>query len=416
MKEVNREDLYAEVWREPMTTVAVRYGVSSNYLARVCESLNVPRPARGYWAKLAVNKAPKQPALPPLPLGERLALTPVVDPIKEVAETALPRDQKARKANKRQLGTHPLLDGVKAHFAKTRRDDSGLLKPYKRLLPDLVLSEAMLEPGLALANTLYNHFEAAGHHVLMAAKSGRFHRAAVEVRDFKSKHDRYPELWWPERVTIVAVGQVAIGLTIFERTEEVDCQYVDGKYVDVDKLTDLLRRRAARQSSWTFKRERASGKFCIQAYCPYNTASWTRQWRTDDSRKWPAIIEEIVASAQAITVEMTELVRLGDLAAEARRLEWEEQSRRWKQEREKRLAAEALKNATAELKEIIRSWAETKAMHAFFEQAEQSLDSVDEGERHALRERIHQARAVMQADDPLFALLHWKTPAERVEK
>ncbi|HPA80588.1 MAG TPA: hypothetical protein PLS95_07210 [Thermoanaerobaculales bacterium] len=34
---VTREKLYEEVWAEPMTTVAARYGVSSNFLARVCE-------------------------------------------------------------------------------------------------------------------------------------------------------------------------------------------------------------------------------------------------------------------------------------------------------------------------------------------------------------------------------------------
>ena len=250
----------------------------------------------------------------------------------------------------------------------------------------------------------------------MAPRSGRFHRAEVEVRDLKSKNNRYPELWWPERLTIVAVGEVAIGLTIFERTEEVECQYVDGKYVYVGNLTDLLRRRAARQSTWTSKRERASGRFCIQAYCPYNTANWTRQWRIKNSSEWPAIIGEIVAGAQAIAVELAELVRLGDLAAEKRQREWEEQSRRREQERLEKLAAEALKNATAELKEIIRAWAEAKAMHAFFDQAENSLDAVDERDRPALRERIDQARAVIGAPDPLLALANWNTPIERTAK
>jgi len=60
---VSREQLYKEVWAEPMTTVALRYKVSSSFLARVCTWLNVPRPERGYWAKLAVGKASKQPSL-----------------------------------------------------------------------------------------------------------------------------------------------------------------------------------------------------------------------------------------------------------------------------------------------------------------------------------------------------------------
>jgi hypothetical protein len=72
----NRQALYDQVWAEPMTTVAARYGVSSSFLARVCERLNVPRPARGYWAQLAVGRAPATPPLPEARPGDptRLAL------------------------------------------------------------------------------------------------------------------------------------------------------------------------------------------------------------------------------------------------------------------------------------------------------------------------------------------------------
>lgn len=41
-----------------MTKVAEQFGVSGSYLTRVCTTLNVPRSERGYWAKLAVGKAP----------------------------------------------------------------------------------------------------------------------------------------------------------------------------------------------------------------------------------------------------------------------------------------------------------------------------------------------------------------------
>jgi len=55
-----------------MLKVAARFGVSSSYMARVCTLLNVPRPARGYWARLAVGKAPKQSALPKPQTGDLL--------------------------------------------------------------------------------------------------------------------------------------------------------------------------------------------------------------------------------------------------------------------------------------------------------------------------------------------------------
>jgi len=73
---VSREALYEMVWSEPMLRVAARFGVSSSYMARVCTLLNVPRPERGYWAKLAVGKAPKQPPLPEPRPGDPLEWRP----------------------------------------------------------------------------------------------------------------------------------------------------------------------------------------------------------------------------------------------------------------------------------------------------------------------------------------------------
>ena len=55
--QVSREALYDEVWRHPMLRVAERYGVSSSFMARVCTSMNVPRPPRGHWAKLEADLA-----------------------------------------------------------------------------------------------------------------------------------------------------------------------------------------------------------------------------------------------------------------------------------------------------------------------------------------------------------------------
>lgn len=62
---VSRERLYEEVWAEPMTTVALKYKVSSSFLARICTRLKVPRPQRGYWAMYATGKRPKKPVACP---------------------------------------------------------------------------------------------------------------------------------------------------------------------------------------------------------------------------------------------------------------------------------------------------------------------------------------------------------------
>jgi hypothetical protein len=49
---ISRDALYVLVCAKPMLRVAEQFAVSSSYMARVCQQLHVPRPERGYWAKL----------------------------------------------------------------------------------------------------------------------------------------------------------------------------------------------------------------------------------------------------------------------------------------------------------------------------------------------------------------------------
>jgi hypothetical protein len=61
-----RLKLYEEVWTEPMTTVAVKYGISDNGLRKRCKALNIPLPPAGYWAKVKAGKpVPDRVPLPP---------------------------------------------------------------------------------------------------------------------------------------------------------------------------------------------------------------------------------------------------------------------------------------------------------------------------------------------------------------
>jgi hypothetical protein len=63
---VSREELYHEIWQEPMTKVAPRYWISDVGLAKVCQKHNIPRPPVGYWAKSGVGQHVEQTPLPTL--------------------------------------------------------------------------------------------------------------------------------------------------------------------------------------------------------------------------------------------------------------------------------------------------------------------------------------------------------------
>jgi hypothetical protein len=53
---LDRQKLYDEVWSDPVSIVAQRYGLSDVGLAKICRKLRIPLPGRGYWAKVKVGK------------------------------------------------------------------------------------------------------------------------------------------------------------------------------------------------------------------------------------------------------------------------------------------------------------------------------------------------------------------------
>lgn len=70
---VSREWLYEEVWAEPKRKVEAHYCVSSSFLARVCQRMNVPCPPRGSWARKTAGMTSKAPPLPASEPGDELA-------------------------------------------------------------------------------------------------------------------------------------------------------------------------------------------------------------------------------------------------------------------------------------------------------------------------------------------------------
>lgn len=61
---ITRESLYSEVWAEPVSRVAPRYGISGVSLGKVCRKHKIPLPPRGYWAKINAGHSPKKIPLP----------------------------------------------------------------------------------------------------------------------------------------------------------------------------------------------------------------------------------------------------------------------------------------------------------------------------------------------------------------
>lgn len=154
---LTREALYDLVWSEPMLKVAAQYGVSLSYMARVCTLLNVPRPERGYWAKLAVGKTSPKPPLPDAQPGDELVWSRDGETIKVTRPLPRPPSKKPKRKAKPTVvrsDQHPLFNGAKALFESGRLSYAvGYLKPAKRLLVDLIVTTALISPAARTRNS-----------------------------------------------------------------------------------------------------------------------------------------------------------------------------------------------------------------------------------------------------------------------
>lgn len=413
---VSRDELYRLVWSQPMTKIAEQYDVSGSYLARICSLLNVPRPARGYWAKLAVGKAPSQIPLPAPRPGDPLNWSKeseFVAPVKPRAPQRRNAEKKVRIARKQ---VHGLVRGAKAHFENSRAvDDGTYLKPYKKLLIDVTASQASLDKSLQLANDLFNALESIGHRVVLAPADAHLRRGRIEEREVAAKprnHWEYSNLWSPWRPTVVYVGTVAIGLAVIEMSENVTLRYLGDKYVRESEYVPP-RNRGWADHSWTTNRHIPSGRLRIAAYSPYSGADWLAQWQETKSASLHSQIRTIVEAIEAAAPELVTKLEEAERQAEIRHQEWLIEEERRRRAEDRRRVEQSIVDSKTELLQVIERWHDVTSIENFFVGVEQRVDSLPKAEQGQVLERLALARAFLGTQDPLDFIRSWNTPEER---
>ena len=418
---VTRESLYTLVWAEPMLKVAARFGVSSSYMARVCGAMNVPRPERGYWARLAVGKQAPKPKLPDAGPGDELQWSPGSVPHSIRRPLPRPPAEKLKRKPKTEApgdGLHALISGARVLFDVGRTSyDSSYLKPAKRTLVDLVVTKTGLDKALAFANQLFLELEAHGCQVVFAPNREYMRRAQVDEHEIprkKRNDDVYgSRLWHPGRVTVVYIGTVAIGLTIIELSEEAEVRYVKGEYVRINQDPEPARRRRIFEDSWTTKRDFPTGRLFLQAYSPDRRGEWSKQWRETKERDLTSRIASIVKELTEATPVIAGLIEEGARKDELQRKQWEEQSREWERQQAEERAAKARNDSRNELLHIVHAWARAKRIEEFFRDAEARIVGLDAGGQALMQGRLTRARRLIGGVDALERFRRWTAPEER---
>lgn len=183
---------------------------------------------------------------------------------------------------------------------KTRVVQTGeFLRPYKRILPDLISSEDALPRALSIANDLYLALEKQGYHVHIAPAGDGTHRGRIKEQEIERKDRKYGRyhsgsIWGPDRPTIFYIDTVPIGLALTEMTERVTMRYINGDYYREDsKLVQSLKPWQL-VNSWTTEQDMPSGRFRIIAYSPKNGVDWSVSWQDTEQVSLASIIPNIV--------------------------------------------------------------------------------------------------------------------------
>jgi hypothetical protein len=184
-KVFKREELYEEIWTTPIVRLAKEYGISDVALAKICKKLKVPRPPRGYWAKLEFKKKISRPPLPAISGDDSTEFVhyeysrhedgTAVDP--EIRENILVKRDIKVPAN--LDNPHRLVKETRAVLERARKFENGLLEKNRCTCLEVNVSPVCLERALRIMDAAVKGFEAEGFAVVAEGGSGTSSYASI---------------------------------------------------------------------------------------------------------------------------------------------------------------------------------------------------------------------------------------------
>lgn len=332
-----REDLFKQVWAEPMREVARRYGVSVVALKKTCRKLRVPIPEAGHWNKLPDRRDPP-PSLPPLPDGERAEI--IVDRYVSPPAAALPASVQAVVDRERAPGAaitvpgrltspHPLVAATRHALTKARPDAEGMIQlRHDQTGLDVRVSATQLDRMLRVVDALVKALASRGLQVRAAERPIR------PVNAFHAARDQEPR-----GATRVLVDGAWITLRIVEKLRME-------RLVAADRPWDWSDGPRVRYSP--------KGIFELTAQCGNQETKWLER----ATRPLEGCLNQVVAGLH-ILVHRHHEARAALARDEQRR---QEEGRR-QQEAQERAAAEIAR--AARLREEIDRWDLARSIRAY---------------------------------------------------
>lgn len=326
---LSRKDLHERMWKTPGSTLAKEFGISDVGLAKICDRHDIPRPPRGYWAKLAYGKAEERPSLPEIVRDE-------LEEVRIFRQSFLEADESdvaPAKASKvivpeALVSPHPLIAATRKYLRAVKKGADGILKPDLQNCLDIRVAQSSLARALLVFDAFIKEWERLGGTISVG----------------KVDHNR-------KLTTSVELHGSSVPVELFEETKRFEIN------------SDANRR-------WGYKDWRREPVGQLVFHVDY--VSWdAHRTRWADGKKKQRL-EDLVGSIVQGLIEILDLVRL-------RRLD-EECEARQKQELEQvreaaRRRSDDEEKRRKDLIASVASWKEATEIRAYLAELRRKLDS-----------------------------------------
>lgn len=116
MVNLDREQLYRDVWSRSVSAVARKYGLTAGAIRKACFALNIPKPDRGQLAKIKAGEVVRAHPLP----SENGASTYTCNSLSRASESPAQKPKPKQPATKKE----PLVEWLQKNRAEMQAEKS----------------------------------------------------------------------------------------------------------------------------------------------------------------------------------------------------------------------------------------------------------------------------------------------------
>lgn len=374
----DREKIYKEVWDEPVTIVAKRYGISDVAFHKLCKRLEVPVPPRGYWSQIKAGEKLQRPPLTKLSdprkiLGRRYLPDPesklIEDRVLEKgSQTSFDNRLHEVCSNvavkKRLVNLHPLVEEA-GQYLKTRKENPNWpIHSTTNEMLDIAVSKDQIERALRIFDALIRTIEELG----------------FAVRVYKNQYDRYGR---SKQGTYVEIGEQELPIKLIEKTNRIEHVKTPPE-------------KAGKKTQYTYEPPYdfvPSGILTLQL--DYYWAS-RKNWNDGKNKKLEDKIGEIVLSLVKTSEEMAIRDEIRNEKEQRRRQE-EQRKQEIQERREKEI------KRFHKLEKAAQEWQRAQMIDAYIEAVKAAMEkqALDAEQKEQLEQWIRWAKGKVDWLNPL---------------